>query len=111
MPERCGHYANKHVIPAEVMVLKIKAAVSAKSDRNFLILARTDARQMNGLDDAIDRVNRCCEAGPDIAFIEAPQSRAELEEIPKRVKHPLFANMLSGGGTPPLPGKELEQLG
>ncbi len=111
MPKRCGHFANKQVIPTEEMVLKIKAAAGAKSDPNFLIFARTDARQMNGLDDAIDRVNRCCDAGADIAFIEAPQSLAELEEIPKRVKFPLFVNMLSGGVTPILPVKDLEQLG
>src|SRR6266566_1314753 len=83
MPKRCGHFANKRVIPSEEMVLKIKAAARAKSDPNFLVFARTDARQMNGLDDAIDRVNRCCAAGADIAFIEAPQSLGELEEIPK----------------------------
>jgi 2-methylisocitrate lyase-like PEP mutase family enzyme len=111
MPKRCGHFANKQVIPTDEMVLKIKAAVAAKSDPNFLIFARTDARQMNGLDDAIDRVNRCCDAGADIAFIEAPQSVGELEEIPKRVKHPLFVNMLSGGVTPILQVKHLEQLG
>ncbi len=111
MPKRCGHFANKQVVPTDEMVLKIKAAVRARSDPDFLIFARTDARQMNGLDDAIDRVNRCCDAGADIAFIEAPQSLKELEEIPKRVKHPLFVNMLSGGVTPILPVKDLEQLG
>jgi 2,3-dimethylmalate lyase len=111
MPKRCGHFANKQVIPTEEMVLKIKAAVRAKSDPNFVIFARTDARQMNGLEDAIDRVNRCCDAGADIAFIEAPQSIAELEEIPKRIKYPLFVNMLSGGVTPILSVTELEQLG
>jgi methylisocitrate lyase len=110
-PKRCGHFSNKQVIPTEEMVLKIKAAARARSNPDFLIFARTDARQMNGLDDAIDRVNRCCDAGADIAFIEAPQSLAELEQIPKRVKHPLFVNMLSGGVTPILPVKELEQLG
>jgi len=111
MPKRCGHFANKQVVPTEEMVLKIKAAVRAKSDPSFVIFARTDARQMNGLDDAIDRVNRCCDAGADIAFIEAPESLKELEEIPKRVKHPLFVNMLTGGVTPILSVKELEQLG
>src|SRR6266705_3741485 len=111
MPKRCGHFANKQVISTEEMVLKIKAAVGARQDPNFVIFARTDARQMNGLDDAIDRVNRCCDSGADIAFIEAPESLAELEEIPKRVKYPLFVNMLSGGVTPILPVKDLEQLG
>src|ERR1700676_2826615 len=81
MPQRCGHFADKQVIPSEEMVLKIKAAVKVKSDPAFVIFARTAARQMNGLDDAIDRVNRCCDSGADIAFIEAPESRAELEEI------------------------------
>ena len=66
---------------------------------------------MNGLDDSIDRVIRCCEAGADIAFIEAPQARAELEEIPRRVPYPLFVNMLSGGVTPILSVGELERLG
>lgn len=111
MPKRCGHFANKQVIPAAEMVLKIKAAVRARRDPEFLIFARTDARQMHGLDEAIDRVNACCDAGADIAFIEAPQSRAELEEVPRRVKFPLFANMLSGGVTPILTVNELEQLG
>jgi 2-methylisocitrate lyase-like PEP mutase family enzyme len=111
MPKRCGHFGDKQVIPAEEMVLKIKAAVAAKPDPEFVIFARTDARQMNGLDDAIDRVNRCCDAGADIAFIEAPKSVRELEEIPKRVKYPLFVNMLTGGDTPILSVNELEQLG
>lgn len=111
MPKRCGHFADKQVIPTAEMVLKIKAAVRAKASPDFLIFARTDARQMNGLDDAIDRVNRCCAAGADIAFIEAPQSLAELEEIPRRVRYPLFVNMLTGGVTPILPVTQLEQLG
>lgn len=110
-PKRCGHFASKQVIPADEMVLKIKTAVRARKDPDFLIFARTDARQMNGLDDAIDRVNRCCDAGADVAFIEAPQSRAELEAVPRRVKYPLFANMLTGGVTPILSAQELEQLG
>ena len=111
MPKRCGHFAKKQVIPTDEMVSKIKAAVRARANPDFLIFARTDARQMNGLDDAIDRVNRCCDAGADIAFIEAPESLKELETIPKRVKHTLFVNMLTGGVTPILSVKELEQLG
>ena len=111
MPKRCGHFADKQVIPAAEMVQKIRTAVAARSSDDFTIFARTDARQMNGLPDAIDRVNQYCDAGADIAFIEAPQSVAELEEIPKRVKHPLFANMLTGGVTPILSVSELDQLG
>jgi 2-methylisocitrate lyase-like PEP mutase family enzyme len=111
MPKRCGHFANKQVVPTEEMVARIRAAVEARRDPSFIIFARTDARQMHGLDDAIDRVNRCCQAGAEVAFIEAPQSRAELEEIPRRVPHPLLVNMLTGGVTPILPATELERLG
>jgi 2,3-dimethylmalate lyase len=111
MPKRCGHFAEKQVIPAEEMVLKIRAAADARKSDDFIIFARTDARQMNGIEDAIDRVNRCCEAGADIAFIEAPQTLAELEMIPKRVPHPVFVNVLSGGVTPILSVDELEKLG
>ena len=111
MPKRCGHFEQKQVIPAEEMVLKIKAALRARSSPDFLIFARTDARQMNGLEDAIERINRCCGAGADIAFIEAPESREELELIPNRVGYPLLANMLTGGVTPILSVQELAQLG
>ena len=110
-PKRCGHFAGKQVIPTEEMARKIKAAVRVRRDPDFLIFARTDACQVNGLDDAIERVNRCGDAGADIAFIEAPQSRAELEEIPRRVALPLLANMLTGGVTPILSAQELEALG
>ena len=110
-PKRCGHFEEKRVIPVSEMVLKVRIAVRSRSDPDFVIIARTDARQVNSLDDSIDRVIRCCEAGADIAFIEAPQARAELEEIPKRVPYPLFVNMLSGGVTPILSVGELERLG
>lgn len=110
-PKRCGHFAGKELISAEEMVLKIRAAVKARRNPDFVIFARTDARQMNGLDDAIERVNRYCRAGADVAFIEAPQSVGELEEIPRRVPYPLFANMLTGGVTPILPAAQLDELG
>jgi 2-methylisocitrate lyase-like PEP mutase family enzyme len=111
MPKRCGHFGNKQVIPTGDMVLKIEAALTARSNPDFVIIARTDARQVNGLEDAIDRANRCGEAGADATFIEAPQSVAELELIPQRVKYPHLANMLTGGATPILPVAELERLG
>jgi 2-methylisocitrate lyase-like PEP mutase family enzyme len=110
-PKRCGHFADKVVIPAEDMVRKFKAALAARSSPDFIIVARTDARQMNGLDDAVERVNRYCEAGADVAFIEAPQSLEELEQIPEKVSYPLFVNMLTGGVTPILTVAELEELG
>jgi len=111
MPKRCGHFAEKQVIPAEEFVDKIKTAVSTRKNPDFTIFARTDARQMNGFDDAIDRVNRCREVGADVAFIEAPQSVDELKEIPRRVNYPLFANMLTGGVTPILSVGDLGRLG
>lgn len=110
-PKRCGHFDGKRVISAQEMELKIRVAVDARSDQNLVILARTDARQQKGLEESIDRINRYCEAGADMAFIEAPESLWELEEIPRRVSYPLLANMLTGGVTPILSVQELEQLG
>jgi 2-methylisocitrate lyase-like PEP mutase family enzyme len=111
MPKRCGHFEHKKVVSTEEMVLRIRAAVEARRNPDFVIIARTDARQVYGLADAIERVNRCCEAGADVAFIEAPQSEQELKTVAGQVKAPLFANMLSGGVTPILPASKLEQLG
>ncbi len=110
-PKRCGHFEGKQVIPAEEMVLKFKAAVRARNDADFLFIARTDAREANGLDDAIDRINRYCDAGADVAFIEAPLSLAELETICRRVPYPKFVNMLAFGKTPILGVRDLEQMG
>ncbi len=110
-PKRCGHFGGKEVISAEEMVIKIKAAVSARNDPDFVIVARTDAREPNSLDDAIDRVNRYCDAGADIAFVEAPLSVEELEQICRRVEYPKLANMLVFGKTPILSAAELENLG
>lgn len=110
-PKRCGHFGNKEVIPARDMILKFRAAVEARNDRDFIFIARTDSRETDGLDEAIDRINRYCDAGADIAFIEAPLSVDELEMICKRVEYPKFVNMLSFGKTPILSAKELEDMG
>lgn len=110
-PKRCGHFGNKQVIPAAEMVAKFKAAVTAKQDEDFLFIARTDSRETDGIDEAIDRINRYCDAGADVAFIEAPLSVSELEEICKRVEHPKFVNMLAFGKTPILSAAELEEMG
>jgi len=110
-PKRCGHFRSKEIIPMEEMVAKIQTAVAAKPDPDFVVIARTDARAVHGLQDAMDRVDACCKAGADIAFIEAPESRDELEEIARKVSYPLFANMLVGGKTPILSVAELENLG
>jgi len=110
-PKRCGHFREKQVIAKDEMLEKIWVAVEAKPDDDFVIIARTDARALNGLEDAIDRINAYCELGADIAFIEAPESQTELEEIVKKVPYPLFANMLVGGKTPILPASDLEKMG
>jgi 2-methylisocitrate lyase-like PEP mutase family enzyme len=111
MPKRCGHFEGKQVIPVEEMVLKLRAAQSARRDRDFVIVARTDARAVEGIEAAIARANRYGEAGADVCFIEAPQSRQELERIPGAVRFPLLVNMLSGGVTPILSVAELQQFG
>lgn len=110
-PKRCGHFAGKQVIPAEEMVRKLRAALQARRDPDFVIVARTDARAVEGLDAAIARANRYAAAGADVCFIEAPEGRAELERIPREVRHPLLVNMLTGGVTPILAVEELGRLG
>ena len=110
-PKRCGHFEGKQVIPAQEMVLKLRAALEARRDRDFVVVARTDARAVEGIDAAIERANRYGETGADVCFIEAPESRAELERIPREVRYPLLVNMLTGGVTPILTVEELHKLG
>jgi len=111
-PKRCGHMAGKDVIDAEMMVTKIKAAVAARRNPDTFLIARTDARAIFGLDDAIDRAERYLGAGADGVFIEAPQSETELERIGRAFKGvPQLANMLEGGQTPVLKPAELYRLG
>jgi 2-methylisocitrate lyase-like PEP mutase family enzyme len=110
-PKRCGHFEGKQVIPVDEMVLKLRAAQKARSDSDFVIVARTDACAVEGIDAAIARANRYGDAGADVCFIEAPQGRQELERIPREVRYPLLVNMLTGGVTPILSVAELQQLG
>jgi 2-methylisocitrate lyase-like PEP mutase family enzyme len=110
-PKRCGHFQGKQVIPAAEMVRKLQAALDSRRDPAFVVIARTDARAVEGIDAAIERANRYAEAGADVCFIEAPQSRAELERIPREVSRPLLVNMLTGGVTPILSVEELQRLG
>ncbi len=110
-PKRCGHFEGKAVIAAAAMVQKIKAAVDARQDADLLIIARTDARAVEGLDAAIDRAAAYREAGADILFVEAPQSVAELETIPARLPGPHLANIVFGGKTPGLPRERLAAMG
>ena len=111
IPKRCGHMEGKQVIPKEEMVSKIRAAVYARKSDDFSIIARTDARAINGLDDALERAQAYAEAGADIIFIEAPQSIEEMKKIGQVIKKPLMANMVEGGKTPFLTGKQLEDMG
>ena len=111
MPKRCGHFADKQVVSREEFLARIAAAVKARRDPDFVIFARTDARAGLGLDEAIERVNAAAAAGADVAFIEAPQSEAELAAIPRRVRVPVLANMLTGGVTPIRSCDELAAMG
>jgi len=99
MPKRCGHFNGQEVIPAAEMVNKIKAAVDARRD-GVLILARTDARSVEGFNAAIDRASRYIEAGADMTFVEAPQTVEELAQIPRLLGVPQLLNMVVGGKTP-----------
>jgi len=111
-PKRCGHFEGKQVIPAEEMAKKIEAAIYAREDEDFLIIARTDARSVLGLDEALRRVHLYVEAGADMIFLEAPESLEELQTISGKLTHiPLLVNMVEGGKTPILPFEELKKMG
>jgi 2-methylisocitrate lyase-like PEP mutase family enzyme len=110
-PKRCGHFAGKQVIPVEEMIDKLRAALDARLDADFVVIARTDARAVEGLDAAIDRANRYAEVGADVIFVEAPQMRDELTRVAREIPKPQLANMLVGGATPILSASELEELG
>jgi 2-methylisocitrate lyase-like PEP mutase family enzyme len=111
-PKRCGHMAGKDVIPAADMVAKIKAAVGARLNKDFFIIARTDARAVHGLEEALRRGEQYLRAGVDGIFIEAPQTVKELEIIGAAFKGaPQLANMLDDGRTPVLPPNELKAMG
>jgi 2-methylisocitrate lyase-like PEP mutase family enzyme len=110
-PKKCGHTPHRRVIPLEDMVRKIRVASESRSSADFLIIARTDARTGNGLDDAIRRGIAYGEAGADIIFVESPESAEELAEVGRRIDKPLLANMVNGGRTPMLPVDRLSELG
>jgi 2-methylisocitrate lyase-like PEP mutase family enzyme len=110
-PKRCGHMRGKRIIPMEEHVQKIRAAVDARRGRDFFIVARTDARQVVGLEEAIQRCRAYKAAGADALFIEAPVSKEELSSMAKQLDPPLVANMLEGGVTPLLTREELATLG
>jgi methylisocitrate lyase len=110
-PKRCGHMQGKQVIPLEDYLNKLRAAIDARQDRDFFIVARSDARQALGLDQAITRGVAFKEAGADAVFIEAPRSIEELREIARHVPGPLVANMIERGATPLMGPLDLKELG
>jgi len=110
-PKKCGHYEGKEVVSTAEMVGKIHAAVDARQDRDLVIIARTDARAVEGLQAAIDRVNTYLEAGADVGFVEAPQNVDELRTVGRNVQGPALVNVFEGGKTPMLPASELEAMG
>jgi len=104
-PKKCGHFAGKKVIPLREMLPKIKAAVDARRDGSLQIIARTDARAIEGLDRAIERAVAFADAGADVTFVEAPTDLQELRRIPQEIRVPQVANIVFGGKTPD-PGRE-----
>jgi methylisocitrate lyase len=110
-PKRCGHLDGKQLVSAEDMCRKIKAAVDAKTDCNFLVIARTDARGVEGLDAAIDRAKQYVEAGAEMIFPEALATPQEFETFRKAISVPLMANMTEFGKSPLLSIKQLSELG
>ena len=110
-PKKCGHYEGKEVVSAHEMSGKIKAAVDTRRDADLVIIARTDARAIEGLNAAMDRANAYLAAGADVAFVEAPQTVDEIAAIPKAVKGPVLINIFEGGKTPVVPAAKLEAMG
>lgn len=110
-PKKCGHTPGKRVIPGEEMAKKLRVAVDSRDSRDTLIIARTDARAIEGLDGAFRRADLYLEAGADILFIEAPESEEEMAEVGRRFDVPLLANMAEGTMTPMVSTERLEELG
>ena len=110
-PKKCGHLEDKTIVPIEDYVAKIRAAVSAKTDPNFMVIARTDSRASLGFDEAIRRANAAIDAGADMAFVEAPQTLDEVKAVPRLVKGPCMLNMVWRGKTPDMALSEVEGLG
>ncbi len=111
LPKKCGHLSGKQLVPAEEMAKKIRAAAEARSDPDFVIVARTDARGVEGFEEAVWRAQLYLEAGADVIFPEALTSKEEFAEFAKRVKAPLLANMTEFGKTPYITVREFEEMG
>ena len=110
-PKRCGHMAGKTVIPKEDYILKLQAAIDARENNEFIIVARTDSLAQFGVEEAIERGKEYKRIGADVIFIEAPKTIDEMELISKEIKAPLLANMIEEGITPNLTADELRKMG
>jgi len=110
-PKRCGHLDDKEIVPREDWLAKIRAAVYARRDPDFLIIARTDSRAVAGFEEAIARANAALQAGADMAFVEAAQTMQEVAAIPRRVAGPCLLNVVRKGKTPEIDLNEAERLG
>ena len=110
-PKKCGHLDNKELVSREDFVAKIRAASAARKTKEFCIIARTDARAVVSLDEAIERANAALANGADVAFVEAPSTMAEVEAVPKRVKGPCLLNVVRGGKTPEIELETAERMG
>jgi len=111
MPKRCGHLDNKELVSREEFVAKIRAAVAARTDPDFVVIARTDSRAGEGLDEAVARVNAALDAGADIAFVEAAASMDEVAAIPRLVHGPCLLNIVVAGKTPDIGLGDAEAMG
>ena len=110
-PKRCGHYDDKAVVPTREMTQKLRAARDAMTDTDIVLIARTDALAVEGLEAAIDRAHAYASAGADMIFVEAPVSVEQIETIARRVPQPKLINMFQGGKTPLVPVARLKTLG
>jgi 2-methylisocitrate lyase-like PEP mutase family enzyme len=110
-PKKCGHLDDKEIVPREDWLAKIRAAVAARREVDFLIIARTDARAVAGFDEAVARANAALAAGADMAFVEAPQSAEEVAAVPQLVRGPCLLNVVYGGKTPVLDLREAAAMG
>jgi len=110
-PKKCGHLEDKELVSLDDYTAKIRAAVAAKRSKDFLVIARTDARAGAGFDEAVRRANAAADAGADLIFLEAPQTMEEVAKIPELVKAPCLLNMVLSGKTPPVNMKDAEKMG
>ncbi len=110
-PKRCGHYEGKSLVPTVEMVGKLRAALEARRDRDFVVIARTDAIAVEGLDAALARAEAYAAAGADVLFVEAPESEEQIVAIAERLPGPKLINVFRGGKTPLLPAARLATLG